>query len=151
MSDPDSHAGRDRPVAVVRREGIGRSPQANSGAYRILPAGDTAIVIEFGDLIRSKYQFTSPRARSSPESGPSGRDHRVRADISFADGPLRPSFPGNFDAHRAYHRIDAGLATLGDVWPGGGTCLCVTIGRLLPTSTKSRCAQNIASPGRRGS
>lgn len=51
MSDPDSHAGRDRPVAVVRREGIGRSPQANSGAYRILPAGDTAIVIEFGDSI----------------------------------------------------------------------------------------------------
>ena len=41
--------------AAARPREMQFDAEGDTGAYRILPAGDTAIVIEFGDLHRSKY------------------------------------------------------------------------------------------------
>ena len=145
MSDPDSPAGRDRPVAAVCREGIGRSPQANSGAYRILPAGDTAIVIEFGDSIdrniNSQVLALAHRLNQVDLEGiieyvPTFRSlmvHYVR--VSLANSTLTAHIIGLMQDCDSGRRL-----------AGGGTCLCVTIGRLLPTSTNSRCALNYRQP-----
>jgi inhibitor of KinA len=50
MSDSDTLADEHRPAAKFPG-GINLEGTANTGAYRILSAGDTAIVIEFGDSI----------------------------------------------------------------------------------------------------
>lgn len=51
MSDIENPADEQPPAAAARPGGIYPNATANGGAYRILPAGDTAIVIEFGDSI----------------------------------------------------------------------------------------------------
>ena len=50
MPERDNPADR-RPAAAAHPAVVQLSPKAETGAYRILPAGDAAIVIEFGDSI----------------------------------------------------------------------------------------------------
>ncbi len=78
--------------------------------YKVLPAGDTALVVEFGDQI--DRQLSTWCWRWPGASNETGLDGIIetRADLPLADGLLRSAAASDGRAHRAHRRADAGSA-----------------------------------------
>ena len=112
--------------------------------YRLLPAGDTALVVEFGDRIDRELSALVLALARRLDRGADRRHRRMRADVPLADGATTIRCCCRMRRSAAHiAKLMQGLRASRDRGPVAGGCRSATTQASRPISPMSRRAPNL--------